>query len=82
MHAGQFDSLEAVVAHYAQSPPAAVGHSELAPPGRDPGHHIAIRLSEAEIRDVAAFLRTLSGPVVARPGPQGLKHPGFTGVGS
>ena len=67
MHAGQFDSLEAVVAHYAQSPPAAVGHSELAPPGQAAGHHMAIRLTEAEVRDVAAFLHTLSGPVVARP---------------
>ena len=67
MHAGQFATLEAAVGHYAQSPPAAVGHSELAPPGQAAGHHIAIRLTEAEIRDVAAFLRTLSGPVVSLP---------------
>ena len=73
MHAGQFDSLEAVVAHYAQSPPAAVGHSELAPQGKAAGHHISIRLTESEVHDVAAFLRTLSGPVqapgLARPTP-------------
>lgn len=68
MHAGQFASLEAAVAHYAQSPPAAVGHSELAPHGKETGHHIAIRLTEAEVRDVAAFLRTLSGPAVGQPG--------------
>ncbi len=69
MHAGQFASLEEAVAHYAKSPPAAVGHSELAPRGADAGHHIAIRLTESEVRDVAAFLRTLSGPVVSRAAP-------------
>ena len=70
MHAGQFGSLEEAVAHYAKAPPAAVGHSELAAPGRDAGHHIAIRLTEAEVREVAAFLRTLSGPVLApQPAP-------------
>jgi cytochrome c peroxidase len=70
MHAGQFSSLEEVVAHYAQSPAAAVGHSELAAPGQAGGHHISIRLTDTEIRDVAAFLRTLSGPVKVQ-GPQG-----------
>jgi cytochrome c peroxidase len=64
MHAGQFDSLEQVVAHYAASPRAALGHSELA---RDddpqPTRH-AIRLSEDDVRDLTAFLDTLSGPIV------------------
>jgi cytochrome c peroxidase len=50
MHAGQFANLEDVVAHYVKAPAAAVGHSERKP----------IRLSESEVRDVAAFLRTLS----------------------
>lgn len=63
MHAGQFASLEEVVAHYAKSPPAAVGHSELAHEGRGHAERKPIRLSEPEVRDVAAFLRTLSGPL-------------------
>lgn len=69
MHAGQFGTLEDAVAHYATSPPAAVGHSELAHHEGDRGHRIAIALTESEVRDVAAFLRTLSGPVVSRPAP-------------
>ncbi|MFM9435139.1 cytochrome c peroxidase [Janthinobacterium sp. CG_23.3] len=54
MHAGQVASLADVVRHYAVAPPAAFGHSELKP----------MRLSEAEVRDVAAFLATLSGPLI------------------
>lgn len=60
MHAGQFASLEEVVAHYAQSPPAAVGHSELAHEGRGHAERKPIRLSASEVRDIAGFLRTLS----------------------
>lgn len=65
MHAGQFASLEEVVEHYVKSPSAAVGHSELAHEG---GHaeRRPIRLSESEVRDVAAFLQTLSGPPPAK----------------
>ncbi len=72
MHAGQFASLEEVVAHYVESPPAALGHSELVHEAtgvsagvsagkRGMGHaeRKRIRLSESEARDVAAFLRTL-----------------------
>ena len=62
MHAGQFASLEEVVAHYVRSPPAAVGHSELAHAGKGHAERKPIRLSASEARDVAAFLRTLSGP--------------------
>ncbi|HEX6705582.1 MAG TPA: cytochrome c peroxidase [Albitalea sp.] len=71
MHAGQIASLEDVLRHYAQAPHAAVGHSELSHAhgeasraGRKP-----IQLSEAEQRDVVAFLKTLSGtpPVKAAP---------------
>lgn len=64
MHAGQFASLEEVVGHYASSPKAAIGHSELARPGETHAERQQIRLSEADVQDVAAFLRTLTGPVV------------------
>lgn len=64
MHAGQFASLEAVVAHYVKSPPAAVGHTELAHDGNAHNERKRIRLSESEVRDLAAFLRTLSDAVV------------------
>jgi cytochrome c peroxidase len=61
MHAGQFASLEQVIAHYVKSPVAVVGQSELAPAGQGPAQRKPIRLSESEVRDLAAFLRTLSG---------------------
>lgn len=66
MHAGQFASLEEVVAHYVKSPSAAVGHSELAHEGKGHAERKPIRLSESEARDVAAFLQTLSGPLSTR----------------
>lgn len=53
MHAGQIATLEDVVAHYRAAPRARVGHSELRP----------LSLSDAEARDLVAFLRVLSGPV-------------------
>ncbi|MBL0391465.1 cytochrome-c peroxidase [Ramlibacter monticola] len=64
MHAGQFSTLEQVVQHYATSPKAVTGHSELAQPGERHADRQAIRLSAADIQDLAAFLRTLTGPVV------------------
>ena len=64
MHAGQFASLEQVVQHYAQSPKAAIGHSELARPGEKHAERQTIQLSAQDIRDVAAFLGTLTGPVI------------------
>ena len=54
MHAGQIASIEQVIVHYVKAPPAAVGHSEREP----------IRLSEQEIKDLAAFLASLSGPIM------------------
>jgi cytochrome c peroxidase len=51
MHAGQLPTLDAVVWHYARAPAAVAGHSELNP----------FALSEQEVRDVVAFLGTLSG---------------------
>jgi cytochrome c peroxidase len=67
MHAGQFASLEEVIAHYVRSPSAAVGHSELAHEGKGHAERKPIRLSESEVRDVAAFLQTDLAPVVRTP---------------
>jgi cytochrome c peroxidase len=58
MHAGQVATLADVVMHYDRAPKAPFGHSELKP----------LRLSASERRQIEAFLRTLSGPVVAPPG--------------
>jgi cytochrome c peroxidase len=67
MHAGQFASLEEVVRHYVRAPHAAVGHSELThaqdktrPFNAGHREREPIRLSEAEQRDLVAFLRSLS----------------------
>jgi len=54
MHAGQLTSLSAVIAHYDRAPAAPAGHSELHP----------LRLTPAERRQLEAFLRTLSGPIL------------------
>ncbi|WP_326939528.1 cytochrome-c peroxidase [Actimicrobium sp. GrIS 1.19] len=54
MHAGQLASLTDVVRHYVKAPAAVLGHSERQP----------MNLSETEIRDLAAFLATLSGQIV------------------
>lgn len=62
MHAGQFASLDEVVAHYVRSPKASVGHSELAHEGRGHAERQPIRLSASEARDVVAFLQSLSVP--------------------
>ena len=64
MHAGQFATLEEVLAHYNRAPEASAGHSELNP----------LKLSEREIGQLIAFLKTLSGPVEAD--PQWLSPPG------
>lgn len=64
MHAGQFATIEEVLGHYARSPKAALGHSELAQPGEQHAERQAIRLSVSDVQDLAAFLGTLTGPVV------------------
>ncbi|MES2631599.1 MAG: cytochrome c peroxidase [Pseudomonadota bacterium] len=64
MHAGQFGTLEQVVQHYAKSPKAALGHSELAQPGEKHADRQVIRLSPRDIQDLASFLGALTGPVV------------------
>lgn len=55
MHAGQFVTLEEVLAHYNAAPEAPAGHSELEP----------LNLTTEEISQLIAFLRTLSGPLAA-----------------
>lgn len=55
MHAGQLATLSDVIAHYDAAPSAPYGHSELRP----------LRLTSAERRQLEAFLRTLTGPIVA-----------------
>jgi cytochrome c peroxidase len=56
MHAGQFRTLDEVLAHYDRAPAAPAGRTELRP----------LRLSRTEIRQLVAFLGTLSGPVEVR----------------
>jgi cytochrome c peroxidase len=55
MHAGQLSSLADVLAHYNSAPTAPAGHSELRP----------LKLNARELRQIEAFLRTLSGGTVA-----------------
>jgi cytochrome c peroxidase len=66
MHAGQLPSIEAVIRHYISAPVAAVGHSELAGTANKHSERKPIRLDEREIRDLAAFLATVSGPIVEK----------------
>lgn len=66
MHAGQFGSVEQVIAHYMQAPPSAVGHTELAGAGKGHLERRPIRLSKQEARDLALFLGTLNGPTIDR----------------
>ena len=61
MDAGQFATLAEVLDHYNRAPAAATGHSELRP----------LRLKPVELRQIEAFLRTLSGPIaVSEPAPR------------
>jgi cytochrome c peroxidase len=54
MDAGQYATLAEVLDHYNRAPAAAIGHSELRP----------LEMKPDELRQLEAFLRTLSGPVV------------------
>ena len=69
MHAGQFGSLEEVIAHYVKAPVAVIGHSELSHSGNGHAQRPAIRLTEQESKDLAAFLGALSGPIIETTGP-------------
>jgi cytochrome c peroxidase len=53
MHAGQLATLAEVLEHYNRAPAAPSGRTELKP----------LRLSQAELRQLEAFLRSLSGGV-------------------
>ena len=63
MHAGQFATLEEVLNHYNTAPKAPAGHSELEP----------LHLSQTQIEQIIAFLKTLDSPVTAE--PQWLRAP-------
>ena len=56
MHAGQFSTLREVLEHYNRAPDAPSGYSEIHPLG----------LSEAELDQLEAFLKTLSSDSVSR----------------
>jgi cytochrome c peroxidase len=66
MHAGQISTLAAVVRHYNEAPRAPFGRSELKP----------LDLSREELRQLEAFLRTLSGPLSAPDGYLTRPHGG------
>jgi cytochrome c peroxidase len=57
MHAGQFATLEQVLQHYNHPPVSPFGHNELEPLG----------LTNREMNQIIAFLRTLSGGVNSPP---------------
>ena len=57
MHAGQLATLGDALAHYNRAPQAPAGHSELKP----------LKLDARELRQLEAFLRTLSGGTRAAP---------------
>jgi cytochrome c peroxidase len=58
MHAGQFPTLAAVLRHYNAAPAAAAGHSEVKP----------LNLTDPELSQLEAFLRTLSTSAPASSG--------------
>lgn len=60
MHAGQFATLEQAIRHYVQAPDAAFGRSELARGQAAATGRAPIQLSDDDVRDLAAFLSTLS----------------------
>jgi cytochrome c peroxidase len=57
MHNGAFASLREVLDHYNRAPQADIGQSELQP----------LHLREAELKQLEAFLQTLTAPVNAPP---------------
>lgn len=56
MHAGQIETLDAVLRHYQAAPGAQIGQSELR----------SLQMSETELRQIAAFLGTLEPIAVER----------------
>jgi cytochrome c peroxidase len=65
MDAGQFSTLAEVLDHYNRAPRALAGHSELTP----------LRLNRDELRQLEAFLKTLSGPVLVDGQPRPTATP-------
>lgn len=61
MYAGQFGTLREVLEHYNRAPAAPGGHTELKP----------LNLSEQELAQLEAFLRSLSGPIDSPFSPRG-----------
>jgi cytochrome c peroxidase len=57
MHAGQFETLRGVLAHYNQAPTAPLGQTEIQP----------LNLSETELDQLEAFLRSFSAPLASPP---------------
>jgi len=57
MHAGQMNSLAAIIDQYNRAPLAMVGHNEAKP----------LKLSRNERKQLEAFLHTLDGPIAAAP---------------
>ena len=56
MDAGQFATLAEVLEHYNRAPSAPAGHTELRP----------LRLRSAELRQLEAFLRALTGATIEK----------------
>jgi cytochrome c peroxidase len=69
MHAGQFSELQDVIAHYVKAPASVLGHSELAHGEGAHSERKPIRLSDREIQELVAFLKTLNGPIVEQAKP-------------
>jgi cytochrome c peroxidase len=69
MHAGQFSELQDVIAHYVKAPASVLGHSELAHGEGAHSERKPIRLSDREIQELVAFLKTLNGPIVQQAKP-------------
>jgi cytochrome c peroxidase len=67
MHAAQIATLEGVITHYVAAPDAATGRSELARAGQRRAERRPITLSAIEAADLAAMLRSLSGPICEAP---------------
>ena len=63
MHAGQFSSLEYVIAHYLIAPAATVGHTELAHGAVGHTERKPISLSPQEVAELISFLGALSGMI-------------------
>ncbi len=62
MDAGQFATMEQVIRHYMRAPPTATGRSEITARSSRTPDRIVIRLSESDVQDIAAFLRSSLDP--------------------